>query len=291
MKHRTTAYDRVTERIITLLEQGTCPWRRPWSQLNIAPQNYASGHRYQGINLFLLNAMSYAVPLFMTYKQVKAKGGNVKKGSKGFPVVYWGTLTVEDEHAKRGKDRTKEIPFLKSFTVFNAAQIEGIDFPQPEPVLQGEFQPILDAEAIVNGWKDGPTIAEDCGKACYIPAIDEVQMPSRRSFTSPELFYGTLLHELSHATGHKKRLNRKFGKRFGSTAYSREELIAEMAAAFLCAECGIDNHVIDNQVAYLDGWIKALKGDSKLVVTAASAAQKAANLILGVQSQAQGKAA
>ncbi|WP_309386205.1 ArdC family protein [Cerasicoccus frondis] len=281
MKQSKSAYDRVTERIIDLLEQGVCPWRRPWQTLNIRPQNFSSGHEYSGVNLFLLNAMGFQAPLFMTFKQVRDKGGQIIKGSKGFPVVYWGTIRVEDEHAKSEKNRTKEIPFLKHFTVFNAAQIEGIDFPTPEPPNQTEFQPILAADQIVTQWEDRPEIREDRGRACYNPLIDVVEMPNRSSFISPQEYYSTLFHELGHSTGAKHRLARKFGKRFGDNHYSREELIAEMTSAFLCAECGIDNSVIDNQATYLSGWIKTLKGDSKLVVIAASAAQKAANLILG----------
>lgn len=281
MKQSKSAYDRVTERIIELLEQGVCPWRRPWHALNIRPQNFHTGREYSGINLFLLNAMGFEVPFFMTFKQVQERGGKIIKGGKGFPVVYWGTIRVEDEQARSEKQRNKEIPFLKSFTVFNAAQIDGIEFPTPEPQGQTEFQPILEADRIVTGWADGPDIRHGKGHACYIPLMDRVEMPKPESFHGAEEYYSTLFHELGHASGAKHRLNRKFGKRFGDNQYSREELIAEMTAAYLCAECGIDNSVIDNQAAYLHGWVKALKGDSKLVVTAASQAQKAANLITG----------
>lgn len=284
MNTHKNAYERVTERILELLDNGVCPWRRPWNALEIRPQNFVSQKQYNGINLFLLEAMAFQQPYFMTFKQVKEKGGKVIKGSKGFPVVYWGTIAVEDEHTCKDKEREKQVPFLKSYTVFNAAQIEGIEFPSCEPnTSQTEFQAILEAEQIVTNWQDCPAIEHDKGRAYYTPTTDIVAMPAQTSFTSSEDYYATLFHELGHATGASHRLNRKFGKRFGDCLYSREELVAEMTSAFLCANCGIDNSIINNAASYLDGWIKTLKGDSKLVVTAASQAQKAANLILGIK--------
>lgn len=279
------SYDKVTARIIELLEQGVCPWRKPWSGTKARPCNFESGRPYSGINWFLLEVMGFDSPYFMTFNQVKAKGGTITKGSKGIPVVYWGTFDAEDrstETMKPDTDKARRIPFLKSYTVFNASQIEGVDFPEATSEELPEFQPIAAAEKIVADWIDGPEVLHGYDHACYIPAIDTVRLPIKPRFKSPEAYYCTLFHELGHSTGSERRLNRNMGKAvFASADYSREELVAEMTAAFLCAECGIDNSIIENSAAYLKGWMKALTGDSRLVVTAASQAQKAANLILG----------
>ena len=174
----------------------------------------------------------------------------------------------------------KTFPLLKYYTVFNATQIEGIEFPAVPSRTGTDFNPIATAEAVVAGFK-GPTIEHGYNRACYSSSTDVLKMPSPGSFDSPEHYYATLFHELGHATGHASRMNRKLGNAFGSEDYSKEELIAEMTSAFLSAHCGIDNSTTEQSAAYLASWVKALKGDPKLVVTAASAAQRAANLILG----------
>lgn len=286
-----TAYDRVTDRILELLENGVCPWRRPWNRQRSLSRNFMSKRPYSGINWFLLGVMGFDSPWFMTFNQVRAKGGSVIRGSKGIPIVYWGTFEAEDRKEKTAVEavgtsgesaRTRKIPFLKAYVVFNACQIEGVTFPELPKEVEIDFQPITAAEKIVMDWVEGPEILHGYGSACYVPAIDTVKLLVRTRFTSAEEYYCTLFHELGHATGSPRRLNRDMGSTvFGSADYSREELVAEMTAAFLCAQCGIDNSVIENSAAYLQGWIKALKGDKKLVVTAASQAQKAANMILG----------
>jgi antirestriction protein ArdC len=281
-----SAYDRVTERMIELLEKGVCPWRKPWNRIAGRPRNFASDRPYSGINWFLLQTASFDLPYFMTFNQVKTKGGSITKGSKGLPVVYWGTFERDDENSDKpatDKDaETRKIPFLKSYTVFNACQVEGIDFPDLPELDPLAFSPIEAAEQVIAGWKDGPEVLHGYKHACYLPATDEIQLPPKARFASVEEYYATRFHELGHSTGAKHRLDRKLEGDFGDKDYSREELIAEMTAAFLCAHCGIDNSVIENSAAYLQGWINILKGDSKLVVIAASQAQKAANLILGI---------
>jgi len=282
------AYDKITDRILELLEQGTCPWRRPWSRSRLRPQNGQTRHKYSGINLFLLEAMAYESPFFMTFKQVKAKGGNIKKGSTGLPVIYWSTFEREDSEAK---DNVRHIPFLKYYTVFNASQIEGMEFPEEENAPTIDFEPIEAAQALAENWQDGPPVEHGSSRACYIPALDKIRLPSPERFNSAADYYQTRFHEMGHATGHDKRLNRDMSGNFGSESYGKEELIAEMTAAYLCAECGIDNQVIKNEAAYLSGWIKAIKGDNKLVISAAAQAQKAANLILGTEARKQSEAA
>lgn len=283
----TKVYEIITERIVSLLNEGVCPWRRPWNLMPLAPQNFATGRRYSGINLFLLSVIGYEVPLFLTFKQVSERGGTVKKGSKGVSVVYWGSLETEELNAE---GEAKKAYFLRYYTVFNASQIEGVPFPRVENRTGQAFEPVEVAEGVVSGWADCPRITHGFRGAGYLPDADMIQMPSPGSFDTPAAYYATLFHEMGHATGAAKRLDRKMSVSFGSEDYSREELVAEMTAAFLCAHCGIDNSTIPQQAAYLAGWLSALKSDPKLVITAASQAQKAANMILGTVPVALGEA-
>jgi len=274
----TATYEIITERIVSMLNEGTCPWRRPWNRLNAFPQNFASHRQYNGINLFLLSVIGHELPFYLTFKQLVELGGTVKKGSKGMPIVYWKLLKSKTQTDAKGDP--KAVPLLRYYTVFNASQVDGIEFPKVESRTGSTFEPLAEAERIVTGWTTGPKVEHGFAQACYCPTTDILQMPSPPSFDSAESYYATLFHEMGHSTGHESRLSRKFGTSFGSEAYSREELVAEMTSAFLCAHCGIDNSTMPQQAAYLAGWVKALKGDPKLVVTAAAQAQKAASLIL-----------
>jgi len=287
MKVKKNTYDIVTERIIDLLEQGVCPWRRPWNKYGEQPQNYTNKKNYNGINNFLLNAVGYELPYFLTFKQAKTKDACVRKGEKGFPVIYWNWVERMDKET----GKIKKIPFLRYYTVFNVAQVDGLKLPERKAVKQIDFNPIERAEQVLNAWLDKPAIKHDSSRACYIPGKDEVHMSNADTFRTCEEYYSTLFHELGHATGAKHRLNRNLEGSFGDKEYALEELNAEMTGAFLCAHSGIDNSVIANQAAYLEGWIKRLKSSAKLVITAAGKAQKASNLILGVQAYVEEEAA
>lgn len=277
---KSAVYQIITDRIITMLETGTCPWHRPWNKLHAYPQNYVSRRSYNGLNFLILAMIGYEVPYFLTYKQAHDLGGTVKKGERGMPITYWQILKSKTQTDTDGTP--KKVPLLRYYTVFNASQIDGITFPTVPSRTGTEFNPIAQAESVVSNWRQGAQIQHGFNRASYSSATDTIQMPSPGSFDSPEAYYATLFHEMGHATGHTSRLARKLGNRFGSEDYSREELIAEMTSAFLCAHCGIDNSTTDQSAAYLASWVKALKGDPRLVVTAASAAQRAANLILGI---------
>lgn len=272
-------YEMITERIVSLLKEGVCPWRKPWNVMTALPQNFASGRAYSGINLFILSMTGFETPYFLTFRQVSERGGTVKKGSKGLPVIYWSTFET-DETGEDGSAKKKA--FLRYYTVFNATQIEGVDFPTPGNRTGETILPQEKAESIVSGWLDRPRIETGYAQAAYLPLLDIVQMPSAGSFDTAAGYYSTLFHELGHATGAEHRLARKLVTAKGLEDYSREELIAEMTSAFLCAHCGIDNSTIGQQAAYLAGWLKALQDDPKMVIHAAAQAQKAANLILGV---------
>ncbi len=277
-------YQIITDRIIRLLESGTVPWHKPWKGGSEAPKNFVSRKTYRGINFFLLSAAGYSSPFWLTFKQVKSLNGWVKPGEKSFPVVFWKIL----EETTGGE--SKKIPFLRYHSVFNVAQCEGITVPTP-PEVTGEFHPIDECEAMVTDMPRRPTIGHSGGRACYSPVQDVITMPESKLFETPEAYYATLFHELTHATGHVSRLNRKEitePNGFGSDPYGREELVAEMGAAFLCGHCHIDNATINQSAGYIQNWLERLKNDRKLVVHAAAQAQKACDFIRNVHLEEEG---
>ncbi len=294
------SYREVTDRIVSLLEQGTVPWHKPWSVPGGEPQNLTSRKPYRGINPFLLNMTRFALPFWLTYRQAQKLGGHIRRSEKGSPIWFWKLWRRRDPDPDRrpGKtsSRDRQIPILRRYTVFNVEQCEGLDDLVPE--LPGdertEWQRIEAAEAIARGMPDRPSIEHGRRGAFYRPSDDLVGMPDRDRFEGAETYYSTLYHELIHATGHDSRLARgaaTAATRLGSQVYSREELVAEMGAAFLSGRAGIEHATIEASAAYLEHWIGKLKGDPKLAVQAAGAAQRAADFILGEGGQALAEAA
>ncbi len=277
----TNVYEIVTGQILEIMAQGIIPWKKPWSARG-AHRNLMSGKQYRGVNVFLLSCAPFSSPWWLTFKQATEKGGKVRKGEKGRKIVFWKPLMIKDKNPKTGKDERKKIFMLRYYTIFNLDQVDGIEAPlEPETVL---LEPIAEAEKIVQEMPNTPEILEAAGdRACYYPSRDEVQMPFFQDFDDSEEYYSVLFHELGHSTGHESRLARKEVQgcsRFGSEDYSKEELVAEMTAAFLCGESGILPATVENSVAYLQSWTAKFKEDQKLVVNAAAAAQKAADYIL-----------
>lgn len=279
-------FEIVTEQILSHLDKGIIPWRKPWTSKIRFPRNLVTEKHYRGINVWLLLSPGYASPYWLTFKQAKDLGGNIRKGEKGSIVVYWNFKEVEEINKETGKTEEKRIPFLKYYRVFNVLQCEGIKFPdQPEEV---HADPIEEAETLVNGYQGRPEIKHGFVKACYNPSEDLVKMPYKVAFIGDEEYYGTLFHELVHSTGHSSRLNRETlttPASFGSKSYAREELVAEMGAAYLCGISGINHATIENSAAYIQGWRDTISKDSRLVVMAASQAQKAVNYIIGQQGE------
>jgi antirestriction protein ArdC len=277
-------YEIVTERIVTLLESGTVPWRKPWTGDSSLPQNLRSHKPYRGVNVFLLSCAPHASPYWVSFKQALQLGGSVRKGEHGYPVVFWlwpdKRATAAGDDAE-GPTRPGRAPTPRYYTVFNAEQCDGLELP---PALaRPPFEPIERCDAVVAGMPRPPAIRHGGSMACYSPSQDVVSMPAREAFTVREAYYNVLFHELGHSTGAATRLGRSGvtdPSKFGSHAYSREELIAEMTAAFLCGHCEIAPTTLDNSAAYLASWLQVLRGDTKLVVQAAAAAQKAADWIL-----------
>jgi antirestriction protein ArdC len=228
--------------------------------------------------------MSYSSPYWLTFKQAQELGGHVRKGEKACPVVFWKWLDVERDEEK------ERVPFLRYYSVFNAAQCEGIDAHVPTvPGATREHSPVAAAQAIVDAMPKRPEIRLGLDRAFYSPGGDYVGMPNPGQFRSAEDWHSVLFHELTHSTGAECRLNRKGvsgsdgqWSAFGSNPYAKEELVAEMGAAFLCGQAGIVERTIDNSAAYVASWLARLKDDPKLVVQAAAQAQKAADFILGV---------
>lgn len=284
-KEKKDPYEEVTNKIIAALESGVNPWTKPWGASPIAPRNFISKKPYQGINVLLTGMQGYASPYWMSYKQAQAKGGQVRGGEKGTQIVYWKLFKVNVRVTRGALTTTEEQnrPFLRLSTVFNAEQIDGIDFPE---IKLGEFDPNEDGEKLVSNWSENESpISYGGNRAYYSPLSDSIGLPTREQFDTPASFYSTAFHEMVHSTGHESRLNREFGGGFGSEPYGKEELVAEMGAAFVAATIGLEQ--ITPSAEYLAGWLKKIRGDKKLVVTAAGKATKAAQLILGENQSAE----
>ncbi|OOQ61355.1 ArdC family protein [Mucilaginibacter pedocola] len=288
-------YQEVTDAVIRALEEGTVIWQCPWNQVGL-PKNITTNVNYRGWNIFLLNFHStikgYPTPYYITFKQAQHLKGSIKKGEKGIRIIYWAEITLKNSadantHPavdETGKPKTIMVP--KVYNVFNIAQTEGIEFPHFESEERNEFETIEACENVVANMPNKPTIRKNGTNAYYQPSTDTVTVPSLKRSKSNEEYYNTLFHELAHSTGHESRLNRMElmqSDGYGKTDYAKEELTAEMTAAFLSAITGISQPVFDNSAAYIQGWLKALKNDKTLVIKAATQAQRAADYILSVE--------
>ncbi|MED0665605.1 zincin-like metallopeptidase domain-containing protein [Bacillus badius] len=269
-------YDIVTNKIIEKLEKGVVPWRRPWINGGAAV-NWKTQKPYRGINTFLLEAGEYA-----TFKQIQEAGGKVKKGEKSHIVVFWNLL--EKENDENGE--IEKIPYLRYYRVFEInSQVEGLESKRKEQSFNHD--PIEKAEEIYKGYANAPDYTFHSGKAAYYPTIDKINCPPLKDFPKVEEYYCTLFHEMIHSTGHKSRLARSGvttqNVAFGDEVYSKEELVAEMGAAMLCGVAGIDNHTIENSASYIQSWLRALKEDKKMIISASQQAQKAVDYIQGIE--------
>ena len=277
-------YQAITERFIEQLKGGTVPWQRPW----FAVQNIVSRKPYRGINALLLGSTDYQSPFWISFKQSLELGGHVKKGEKSTPVIYYKILERRD---KAGNviicedGRPARIPFVRWANVFNLDQTEGIQAPALT-VSQSASQPLEKAAAIVENAKLCP-IHHAGFAACYSPRDDVIHIPVPSTFHSQEGYFHTLYHEMIHGSGHSSRLNREGitqRVKFGSELYSKEELIAELGAAFLSNEAGIlDSVGFENSAAYLASWTEKLASDPRMIISAASQAQRASDFVRGIE--------
>ena len=279
-------YDEVTHRIIDQLEAGRLPWVQPWGTVGGAalslPRNGITGRRYSGVNILLLWGAviehDYPSQGWLTFKQALAAGGCVRRGERGTTVVFADRFTpkAEQERAARDGDEPGKVSFLKRFTVFNLVQCEGLSGVDPEPAPPPERQAIPHAEALIAA--TGADFRVGGPRAFYDPLFDYVQVPPQPAFTDQINYYRTAFHELSHWTGHRSRLDRDQSGHRGGKAYAREELVAEMGGAFVCASLGVVPTV--RHADYIGAWLEVLAEDNRAIFRAASQASKAADLLL-----------
>lgn len=287
-------YERITSGIIAELEQGVRPWLKPWNAEHAAGRITrplrANGQPYQGINVLMLwgeaVTKGYAAPIWMTFRQAREFGANVRKGEHGSLVVYADRILRTEIDDATGEEAEREIPFLKGYTVFNVEQIESLP-PHFYAVAQLGLDPVQRigrAEDFFAATK--PDIRHGGNMAYYSVTHDYVQMPSFESFRDAESYYATLAHECTHWTRHPSRLERDFGrKRFGDEGYAMEELVAELGSAFLSADLDLTPEPRADHAAYIASWLKVLKDDKRAIFTAASLAQRAADYLNGLQAQ------
>ena len=290
-------YTRVTEKIIAVLEQGERTWVPRWNAAHqagpVSRPLRQNGVPYRGMNVLLLWAEAmekgYAAPIWITFKQAQELGAHVKKGEKGALVVYANTVD-KTEKGENGEDVERRIAFMRGYTVFNVEQVEGL--PQHYYAKPADPLPVTERMAAVEDYitATGADIRHGGDSAYYAPGPDFVQMPQFETFKDKEGYYATLLHELVHWSGAKRRLDRSFGAKksdgakFGNEAYAREELVAELGAAFLCTDLGITPEVRDDHAPYIASWLEVLKRDKRAIFSAAAHAQRAADYLNGLQT-------
>ena len=291
---RVDIYARVTNAIIADLENGVRPWHRPWNAEHAAGRINrplrANGQPYKGINVLMLwesaARQGFAAPIWMTFKQAKELGANVKKGEKGSLVVYADKMT-KTEASDDGEEATRDIYFMKGYTVFNVDQVEGLPGHFYAPAIGPLDEVERDLEADLFFENTEADIRHGGNRAFYTPAADYVQLPHLIAFDDAQSYYATLAHELTHWTKHPTRLDRQLGgKRFGDEGYAREELVAEIGAAFLCCDLGLPPPPRENPARYLANWLTGLEADKRAIFQAAAHAQKAADHLHGLQPQA-----
>lgn len=284
-------YEEITNRIVEALEGGVNPWVKPWNSQAGFHRNAISNRPYRGVNVLLLNLVAmirgHVDPRWITFKAALENGGRVKKGEHGVQVVFWKFLKMKDKEktessetivldAEGAEKKDRVIPFARYYTVFNVEQCEGLSVAPLE--TPQEFDPEATnplAEQILTV----PDIKHGGDRAAYMPALDQIRLPSRGDFNTLNEYYTTGYHETAHWTSHESRLNRTLGKRFGDQAYAFEELVAEIAAAYLGAHTHVPFDGMQHP-EYVQSWLKVLKGDKMAIFTAAGQAQRACDFIL-----------
>jgi antirestriction protein ArdC len=302
---RADFYQRITDTIIRNLDRGTRPWTKPWTTTSsiagaIRPSRH-DGMPYRGINVLILwseaSDNGYTSSTWMTYRQAQLLGAQVRKGERGTTIVYAKQIQLLNKDATTDEDNTRTIPLLKAYTVFNVQQIDGLPAkytPQtsPETVAIDVAGRVNRADAFVT--TTGAHIQHRGNRACYIPSLDRIEIPPYAQFrdtptsTAAEGYYATLLHELVHWTSPAQRCDRELGKRFADNAYAHEELVAEIGAAFLCADLNIALEPRPDHAAYIATWLTVLKSDKRAIFNAAALAQRAADYLRSLQAAAPG---
>lgn len=281
-------YQAVTDRIIKTMEEGTIPWTKPWVGINECAVKYRDSSPYSLLNQLLLGEAGE----YISFKECEERGGHVKKGAKSKFVVFWSMNKYDMKDSdgnvirdENGEPMKKVVPLLRYYNVFHIRDCEGIESKQKVETF--ETDPIEEAEKVSGDYlnRSGVRLENVAGdRACYSPSLDRIKIPNMNQFKDAEEYYSTLFHEEVHSTGHKTRLNRLDGSiaAFGDEDYSKEELVAELGACMILNILGIESkNTFRNSTAYLQGWLKALKNDKKLIVSAAGKAEKAVEMIMG----------
>ena len=289
-----TIHRMVTERMIAALDRGTVPWRKPWHAAAGRPRSMSTGQPYRGVNVFLLGLTAaeegYASPYWGTYRQISDLGGQVRRGERSTLAIFWKQAEHAEPDPQTGEPATRQLPVLRYYRVFNAAQaghLPGRFYPAP-----GQHAQIAEPQEVLDRYlAEGPQLLHVPGdRADYHPASDTIRLPLRSQFRAAEDYYATAFHEAGHSTGHPDRLNRPgiaAFDHFGSGQYAREELAAQMTSSLMCAQTGIDNpEIFGNSASYIAGWLSALNDNKRLVITAAAQAQHATDLIASPERQA-----
>ena len=285
-------YQRITDQIVQELEQGVRPWMKPWSaghaEGRVTRPLRGNGVPYRGINVLMLwsaaMAKGYGAPVWMTFRQALELSAHVRKGEQGSLVVYADRLTRAETDADSGEETERSIPFMKSYTVFNVEQIDGLpEHFYAKPAPRGETVECIErAEAFFAA--TGAAIVHGGSRACYVARTDNIHMPCIDCFRDAESYYAVLAHEATHWTMHPSRLAREFGrKRWGDEGYAMEELVAELGAAFLSADLELTPEVREDHTSYIASWITVLKNDRRAIFTASAYAQRAADFLHGVK--------
>lgn len=290
-KTKTDIYASVTNRIIADLEKGVATWHKPWADgapIKTRPLRH-NGQSYSGVNVLLLWGEAvengFTSPYWMTYQQAKKLNGQVRKGEHGTMIVFSSTFTKK-ETLDDGEEVEKTYSFLKTYSVFNTQQIDGLPerYAIKAPENGNDHERIHNAENFV--YATHATINHRGNRAYYSPGVDTITLPEFQTFTDREAYYGVALHELTHWTGAKTRLDRTFGKAHADTEYAREELVAELSAAYLCADLGIESEPRADHASYMVQWLKVLKADKRAIFQASAHAQRAADFLQALQPKA-----
>jgi antirestriction protein ArdC len=297
---KTDLYKHVTDRIVSSLEQGVRPWMKPWNAEHAAGRITrplrANGLAYQGINVLMLWGESvmkgYSAPIWMTFRQALELNAHVRKGERGSTVVYASTITRSGTDQETGEETEQAVPFLKSYTVFNVEQIEGLP-AHFHAVGEPRLDPVQRIERVESFFAATRADIRNGGNMAYYNLeSDFVQMPPFEAFRDAESYYASLAHECTHWTGHKSRLDRDLGrKKWGDAGYAMEELVAELGSAFLCADLDLTPEIREDHAAYIANWLEVLKNDKRAIFSAAAHAQKAADYLFGLQGKGREQAA
>jgi antirestriction protein ArdC len=297
---KTDLYQRVTDQIVLSLEQGVRPWMKPWSAEHAAGRITrplrANGLAYQGINVVVLwsesVAKGYSAPIWMTFRQALELNAHVRKGERGSTVVYASKITRTGTDRETGEETAETIPFLKSYTVFNVEQIEGLP-AHFHALAEPRLDPVQRIERVENFFANTKADIRNGGNMAYYNiGSDFVQMPPFEAFRDAESYYASLAHECTHWTRHESRLDRDLGrKKWGDAGYAMEELVAELGSAFLCADLDLTPEVREDHAAYIANWLEVLKNDKRAIFSAAAHAQKAADYLARLQPDTSEQAA